>query len=75
MVHTFQVTDSGNNKLGDAVNHLPKKFSQVAQISTKQHGPYWHMKVPSSSLNYVAIKKTFGKIVTTVVLDKDENLS
>ena len=39
-----------------AVNHLPKKFSQVAQIFTKpqkrneghtmqQRRPYWHMKV------------------------------
>ena len=76
----------GNFLPGEAVNHLPKKFSHVAQISTKQHRPHhgiWRWLdtvckghcLPSSSLNYVAIKKPFGKIATTVVLDKDENLS
>ena len=43
---------------GGAVNHLPKKFSEVAQMFTKRtvekkqgpyyakrHWPYWHMKV------------------------------
>ena len=30
--------------------------------------------LPSLSINYVAINKDFGKIATTVVLDKDENL-
>ena len=47
---------------GGAVNHLPKKFLQVAQIFTKQskrneghtmqqHRPYWHMKVPRYSFS------------------------
>ena len=31
---------TGNFLPGEAVNHLPKKFLQVAQISTKQHSPY-----------------------------------
>ena len=64
---------------GGVVNHLPKKFIQVAQIFTKQskrneghtmqqHRPSWHMKVPRYSFS--------GSIIaTTVVLDKDENLS
>ena len=30
--------------------------------------------LPSLSINYVAIKKGFGKIATTVVLDEDEKL-
>ena len=45
---------------GGGLNHLPKKFLQVAQIFTKQpkrneghtmqqHRPYWHMKVPRYS--------------------------
>ena len=53
---------------GGAVNHLPKKILQVAQMFTKQskknegltmqqHRPYWYMKVPSLSINYVAINK------------------
>ena len=29
---------------------------------------------PSLSINYIAIKQSFGKIAPTVVLDKDENL-
>ena len=79
-----------------AVNHLPKKFMQVAQIFTKQskrneghtmqqHRPYWHMKVPRYSFSgsipakfehkLRRHKQTFGKIATTVVLDKDKNLS
>ena len=44
------------------VNHLPKKFLQVAQIFTKQskrneghtmqqHRPYWHMKVARYSFS------------------------
>ena len=47
---------TGNFLPGGAVNHLPKKFSQLAQIFTKQQKrneghpmqqrrPYWHMKV------------------------------
>ena len=47
---------------GGAVNHLPKKFLQVAQIFTKQskrneahtmqqHRPYWHMRVPRYSFS------------------------
>ena len=73
---------------GGAVNHLPKKFLQVTQIFTKQskrneghtmqqHRPYWNMKVPrySLSIDYVAINKHLQKIATTVLLDKDENLS
>ena len=80
---------------GGGVNHLPKKFLQVAQIFTKQskrneghtmqqHRPYWHMKVPRYSFSgsipakfehkLRRHKQTFGKIATTVVLDKDENL-
>ena len=45
---------TGNFLPGGAVNHLPKKFSQVSQIFTKeskrneailqQHRPYWRMK-------------------------------
>ena len=81
---------------GGGVNHLPKKFMQVAQIFTKQskrneghtmqqHRPSWHMKVPRYSFSgsipakfehkLRRHKQTFGKIATTVVLDKDENLS
>ena len=79
-----------------AVNNLPKKFLQVAQIFTnqtkrneghtmQQHRPYWHMKVPRYSFSgsipakfehkLRRHKQSFGKIATTVVLDKDENLS
>ena len=61
------------NFLPGRVNHLPKKFSQVAQISTKQHRPYrgiWRWLdtvfkgqcLSSSSLNYVAIKKHLEKL-------------
>ena len=78
------------------LNHLPKKFLQVAQIFTKlskrneghtiqQRRPYWHMKVPRYSFSgsipakfehkLRRHKQTFGKIATTVVLEKDENLS
>ena len=85
-----------NFRPGGAVNHLPKKFMQVAQIFTKQskrneghtmqqHRPYWHMKVPRYSFSgsipakfehkLRRHKQTFGKIATTVVLDKDKNLS
>ena len=81
---------------GGAVNHLPKKFMQVAQMFTKQskrneghtmqqHRPSWHMKVPRYSFSgsipakfehkLRRHKQTFGKIATTVVLDKDKNLS
>ena len=87
---------TGNFRPGGAVNHLPKKFLQVAQIFTKhskrneghtmqQHRPYWHMKVPRYSFSgsipakfehkLRCHKQTFGKIATTVVLNKDENLS
>ena len=89
---------TGNFRPGGAVNHLPKKFLQVAQIFTKQskrnkghtmqqHRPYWHTKVPQYSFSgsiytyQIGVKtirchkQTFGKIATTVVLDKDENLS
>ena len=87
---------TGNFRPGGAVNHLPKKFMQVAQIFTKQskrneghtmqqHRPSWHMKVPRYSFSgsipakfehkLRRHKQTFGKIATTVVLDKDENLS
>ena len=86
---------TGNFRPGGAVNHLPKKFLQVAQIFTKhskrnegytmqQHRPYWHMKVPRYSFSgsiptkfehkLRCHKQTFGKIATTVVLNKDENL-
>ena len=54
MIHSHRRT--GNFLPRGAVNHLPKKFVQVAQIFTKQskrneghtmqqHRPYWHMKV------------------------------
>ena len=90
---------TGNFRPGGAVDHLPKKFLQIAQIFTKQskrnkghtmqqHRPaYWHTKVPqywfSGSIYTCQVwaqtirchKQTFGKIATTVVLDKDENLS
>ena len=49
-----------------------------------EHRPYWHMKVPQYSFSgsipaksehkLRRHKQTFGKIATTVVLDKDENL-
>ena len=50
----------------------------------QQHRPYWHMKVPRYSFSgsipakfehkLRRHKQSFGKIATTVVLDKDENL-
>ena len=52
---------TGNFLPGGAVNHLPKKFSQVSQIFTKeskrneailqQHRPYWRMKVARYSFS------------------------
>ena len=90
---------TGSFRPGGAVDHLPKKFLQIAQIFTKQskrnkghtmqqHRPeYWHTKVPqyrfSGSIYTCQVwaqtirrhKQTFGKIATTVVSDKDENLS
>ena len=53
---------TGNFRPGGAVNHLPKKLLQVAQIFTKQsrrnkshtmqqHRPYWHKKVPQYSFS------------------------
>ena len=53
----------------------------------QQHRPYWHTKVPQYSFSgsiytcQIGVKtirchkQTVGKIATTVVLDKDENLS
>ena len=51
----------------------------------QQHRPYWHMKVARYSFSgsipakfehkLRRHKQSFGKIATTVVLDKDENLS
>ena len=51
----------------------------------RQHRPYWHMKVARYSFSgsipakferkLRCHKQTFGKIATTVVLDKDEKLS
>ena len=53
----------------------------------QQQRPHWHMKVarycngfsgsipPHSEHNYVAIDKHLEKFATTVLLDKDENLS
>ena len=51
----------------------------------QQRRPYWHMKVPRYSFSgsipakfehkLRRHKQTFGKIATTVVLEKDENLS
>ena len=51
----------------------------------RQHRPYWHMKVARYSFSgskpakferkLRRLKQTFRKIATTVVLDKDENLS
>ena len=50
----------------------------------QQHRPYWHMKMaPYSFSGSIPAKfehklrrhkQSFGKIATTVVLDKDENL-
>ena len=51
-----------NFRPGGAVDHLPKKFLQVAQIFTKQskrnegytmqqHRSYWHMKVARYSFS------------------------
>ena len=53
---------TGNFRPGGAVNDLPKKFFQVAQIFTKQsrrnkghtmqqHRPYWHTKLPQYSFS------------------------
>ena len=94
---TFEHRRTGNFRPWGAVNHLPKKFLQVAQIFTKQakttseghtmqqHRPYWHMKVPRYSFSgsipakfehkLCRHKQTFRKIATTVVSEKDENLS
>ena len=51
----------------------------------QRHRPYWHMKAARYSFSWsipaefehklLRHKQTFGKIATTVVLDKDENLS
>ena len=53
----------------------------------QQNRPYWHMKakwldkvfqsqyLPSLSINYFATNKHLEKIATTVVLDKEGNLS
>ena len=51
----------------------------------QQHRPYWYMKVPRYSFSgsipakfehkLRRHKQTHGKNATTVVLDKDENLS
>ena len=89
---------TGSFRPGGAVNRLPKKFLQVAQIlqnsrrekraircnnigrtglwkwlDTVFQGQY----LPSLSINYGGHKQAFGNIATgtTVVLDKDENLS
>ena len=50
----------------------------------QQHRPYWHMKMARYSFlgsipakfehKLLGHKQTFGKIATTAVLDKDENL-
>ena len=50
----------------------------------QQHRTYWHMKMAQYSFSgsisaefehkLRCHKQTFGKIATTVVLDKDENL-
>ena len=50
----------------------------------QQHRPFWHMKMAQYSFSESIPakfehklhrhKQTFGKIATTVVLDKDENL-
>ena len=53
---------AGNFRPEGAVNHLPKKFLQAAQIFTQQskrneghtmqqHRPYWHMKVARYSFS------------------------
>ena len=69
---------------------MPSKVLQVSQIFTKeskrneghtmqQDRTYWHMKearyLPSLSIKLRRHKQTFGKIATTVVLDKDKKLS
>ena len=51
----------------------------------QQHRPYWHMEVARYSFSgsiptkfehkLRRHKQTFGKIATTVVLDKDKDLS
>ena len=92
--HLARRTD--NFRPGGSVDHLPKKFLQVAQIFTKQskknegytmqqHRSYWYMKVARYSFSgsiptkfehkLRRHKRTFGNIATTVVLDKEENLS
>ena len=69
-----------------AVNHLPKKFLQVAQIFTKQqkrneahmmqqHRPYWHMKVPRYSFSGSIPNKHLEKLPPQLHQIKDENLS
>ena len=79
---------------GGAVNHLPKKSLQVAQIFTKQSNRnegrcnnigrtgiwkwldtvFQGQYLPKFEHKLRRHKQTFGKIATTVVLDKDENL-
>ena len=69
-----------------AVNHLPKKFLQVAQIFTKQqkrnethmmqqHRPYQHMKVPRYSFSGSIPNKHLEKLPPQLHQIKDENLS
>ena len=75
--HFFCILDIGVRAIfgqGGAVNHLPKKFLQVAQIFTKQskrneahtmqqHRPYWHMRVPRYSFSGSIPNKHLEKLL------------
>ena len=62
-----------------------KQLKRNEGHTMQQHRPYWHLKVARYSVSGSILakfehklcrnKQTFGKIATTVVLDKDENLS
>ena len=67
---------------------LPKflRNSWEEKRAMQKHRPYWHMKLVARYSFSGSIpakfehkqrrhKQTFGKIATTVVLEKDENLS
>ena len=49
-------------------------------INKAENNPLWWLDtvfqgeyLPSLKINYVAINKRFGKIATTIVLDRDES--
>ena len=72
-------------KLLQVAQIFTKQSKRNQGHTMQQHRPYWHMKVPQYSFSgsipakfehkLRRHKQIFGKIATTVVLDKDENLS